>query len=201
MKKVLHFLLIIFLSCWLTSCQNTPPNLSDHAPSDEASNLGVFVAENSELKMEIFINGYASESLNQTFYVKNGDPFEINVTIKNYSKQDIYVLNSTTCHTAQHAYDHELAIHFQNTKGESLSLPIIHDSHPEAKEIWCLSAGHSYNCSFEIYPEINSFNQPFVDFFGTITFSYSLVNDGLQTKNDKKLVANVLIPVFKNAAQ
>ena len=103
MKKFTLFLLaIVFTFACFVSCAKEASEAKHlSAPTDEVAVTKRFYSENEKgLAMEITVSGYASESLNESFYVKNGEEFYVQVTVKNPTDRDIPRLASTMCQFA-----------------------------------------------------------------------------------------------------
>lgn len=205
MKKFTLFLLaIVFTFACFVSCAKEASEAKHlSAPTDEVAVTKRFYSENVKgLAMEITISGYASESLNESFYVKNGEEFYVQVTVKNPTDRDIPRLASTMCHGSEHDHLHDLLFDIQDGEGNSIA-PAWSAEYtcPEMMEVWYIPAGKSASWSLSITPDTKVNEEGYRDFFGTISFAYSYTDEGNKTTNDHKISTEISVKVYEFSAQ
>lgn len=203
----------------ITETQSTPPYV---VPDDEKEVTRVIKTETAEIKMEVTLHGYQSESLGKDFYVKNNEYFIVDVTVINdTSTHDaIFQFLPTSCRDFDPAHNHELDFDFVNHYGDHLTAASDHRGfvHPEMYEIWELKAGESetytlklaagkqsessteYDLPYdgwggiELYDE-SIYENGFCLFSGSIYFPFSFKNDGSETKNDQHIATEMAFEV------
>ena len=205
MKKFLLVLLsvILVIGCFASCSEETPEIKPMAAPADEITVTKTFSAKDEMgLQMEIVISGYASESLNQKLYVKNGEAFNVEVRVKNLTERDILHLSSTLCHDSEHDHLHDLQFYIQDGEGHSLA-PAWSAWYtcPEMMAVWSIPAGKTCTWSFTITPDVEITEDGFRDFFGTISFAYSYTDEGNKTTNDHKISTELSVKVYEFSAQ
>lgn len=205
MKKFTLFLLaIVFTFACFVSCAKEASEAKHlSAPTDEVAVTKRFYSENVKgLAMEITISGYASESLNESFYVKNGEEFYVQVTVKNPTDRDIPRLASTMCHGSEHDHLHDLLFDIQDGEGNSIA-PAWSAEYtcPEMMEVWYIPAGKSASWSFSITPDTKVNEEGYRDFFGTIALAYARWDNGLDTENNLRITTGVFVKVYEFSEQ
>lgn len=124
MKKFL-FLLTLFIcsASLLCSCNayvdeqattqtEKPPQTETNIfqpPSDERSAFYTAAVSNDDgVSLQITAHGYASESLNKNFYIKNNEYFLVDVTVTNDSMHNVHYFLPTYCNEDSVPHNHEI---------------------------------------------------------------------------------------------
>ncbi len=96
----------------MTTQTENPPHTETNdfqVPSDEKRSFYTTAASNNDgVSLQITMYGYASESLNKSFYIKNNEYFLVDVTVTNNSAHTIHYFLPTYCNEDLVPHNHEI---------------------------------------------------------------------------------------------
>ena len=191
-------------------------------PDDEKEVTRVIKTEMGEIKMEVTLHGYQSESLGKDFYVKSNEYFIVDVTIINDASMPgaICQFLPSECRGYEPPHNHELEFYFANRYGDHLIAASDHRGfvHPERYEIWELKTGESetytlklaagkhsgssteYDLPYDGWGGIELYDESIYEngsclFIGFIYFPFSFKYDEYETKNNRYIAAEMAFEV------
>lgn len=168
------------------------------APADEIKTTQTFVATNEDgLYLAFTVEGYASESLGEAFYLKSNELIQASVKIMNTSTQKIYQTTAYYCHRNHGNYyappecAHEFGFDIRYTgvvpvrenfvwmPSASGSLPLNYEDfgcyHMDKKVCWSIRPGDSFEREYLTFAAGYHTNGPSPDIY---TYDYHGKNKG-----------------------
>lgn len=219
MKKILtlFFVLVFALvtsSCGKNKAQNETVPKTFSAEADDG------------VKIEVTFSGFSNVSKGVDFYAVNNEYIPVKVKVTNCSGADIYRLDGAIVY-APHGWQREKPrVDISDGDGHKLTLSSQGLLYADMVQLWSIAAGESYEWDLLLAAGEVSFNPSdaidldtegheggvygiklygediYTDgvcvFSGSVTFTYSHIDNGNMTMNDKSVSADVFIPVVYN---
>ena len=167
------------------------------SPADEIKTTKTFVATNEDgLYLTFTVEGYASESLGESFYLKSNELIQASVKIMNTSTQKIYQTTAYYCHRnhgnyyapPECAHEFDFDIRYTSVISEenliwqpsySFSFPLNYEDfgcyHIDKNVFWVMRPGDSFEREYLTFAAGYHTNRPSADVY---TFDYHGKNKG-----------------------
>lgn len=129
---------------------SSPDSNQFTAPTDEEKTTHTVSHVNmDEIKIEVTVHGYRSESLNKDFYVKSNEYILADVKVTNLSQDPIYQFLPTRCREGAIPHNHEIG--FDLSHGDyALHSPYSVFACTELIDVWTLHAGESHEWTLKL---------------------------------------------------